>query len=62
VMIPPGYWLLIGVKGEPYSTTDEDFRSRYMVPEDTPAERAYWATITQQTSQESDTGCSDNQP
>lgn len=35
VTIPPGYWLIIGVAGEPYSTPDGDFRERYIVPQGT---------------------------
>lgn len=29
VLVPAGAWVLIGVDGEPYSTTDEEFRKRY---------------------------------
>lgn len=28
-LIPDGAWLLIGIKGEPYHTSNEDFLSRY---------------------------------
>lgn len=31
VTAPEGCWLLIGGRGEPYSTIDEDFRSRYII-------------------------------
>ncbi len=46
VAIPPGRWLLIGSKGEPYSTTNEEFRKRYIVPQDSVKERIYWAAIS----------------
>ncbi len=29
ICVPAGAWVLIGVDGEPYSTTDEEFRKRY---------------------------------
>ena len=29
ICVPVGAWVLIGVDGEPYSTTDEEFRKRY---------------------------------
>lgn len=45
VEVPPGRWLIIGVEGEPYSTDDEDFRSRYLVPMETLRERMYWAAV-----------------
>ena len=46
VAIPAGRWLLIGSHGEPYSTTDEEFRRRYIVPQETVKERMYWAAIS----------------
>lgn len=46
VLVPAGYWLMIGVAGEPYSTTDDDFRSRYIVADDTLKDRIYWAAIS----------------
>lgn len=45
VEIPPGRWLIIGVEGEPYSTSDEEFRERYEVPAETVRERIYWAAV-----------------
>ncbi|HLV36761.1 MAG TPA: hypothetical protein VKY59_16680 [Spirillospora sp.] len=54
VTIPPGHWLIIGPEGEPYSTTDEDFRKRYEVPAETVRERMYWAAIKGQTDHNSD--------
>jgi hypothetical protein len=31
VLVPPGRWLCIGTKGEPYNMNDEDFHERYVV-------------------------------
>ena len=59
VVIPAGYWLIIGVAGEPYSTPDYNFRSRYIVPQETLKERMYWATITEQAAQKNDAGAED---
>ena len=46
VEIPAGRWLLIGSKGEPYSTTNDEFRKRYIVPQDSVKEKMYWATVS----------------
>lgn len=46
VEVPAGRWLIIGGKGEPYHNTDEEFRKRYIVPQDSLRERMYWATVT----------------
>jgi hypothetical protein len=54
VQIPPGHWLCIGVEGEPYSTNDEDFRERYVVPTETVRERMYWATVQNRAKSEKD--------
>jgi hypothetical protein len=31
VLVPPGRWLCIGAKGEPYNMSDESFNERYVV-------------------------------
>ncbi len=46
VEVPAGRWLIIGAKGEPYHNTDEAFRKRYVVPQDSLRDRMYWATVT----------------
>ena len=46
VEVPAGRWLIIGGKGEPYHNTDEAFRERYIVPQDSLRERMYWAALT----------------
>ena len=50
-VISPGYWLIIGVEGEPYSMSDESFRGRYAVPQQTLKERMYWAALVSSSKQ-----------
>jgi hypothetical protein len=38
VLVPPGRWLCIGSKGEPYHMSDSKFRSRYIIPADQPTD------------------------
>jgi hypothetical protein len=45
ILVPPGRWLCIGSQGEPYHMGDEKFRTRYLAPEESHAERLYWRLI-----------------
>ncbi|MCB9454287.1 MAG: hypothetical protein H6672_22870 [Anaerolineaceae bacterium] len=40
-VVPPGAWVCVGIRGEPWSTTDDWIRARYHVPES-----AFLATFT----------------
>jgi hypothetical protein len=35
VLVPPGRWLCVGVRGEPYHMNDEEFHNRYMLTPET---------------------------
>lgn len=52
VEVPPGRWLVIGSHGEPYSVTNEEFRKRYIVPQESVRERMYWASLDSLAQQE----------
>jgi hypothetical protein len=45
ILVPPGRWLCIGAQGEPYHMGDEKFRTRYVVQEESAAEKLYWRLI-----------------
>ena len=54
IEVPAGRWLIIGSKGEPYNNTDDEFRKRYIVPQDSVRDRIYWATVSSLSNSEKD--------
>lgn len=45
ILVPPGRWLCIGTEGEPYHMSDSKFRTRYVVPQESAAERLFWKLL-----------------